>query len=115
MLMNKLNESDVRAARSEVVRIAQALASGSLPFLHGIRRLDALRFDVSPLGHDPDFTLFVAIASQADHLPSEEVRHLCTAAWLQTCDRDTRELEEFYRAQVKSQCEQLAQRFSKTA
>lgn len=113
--MNQLNEGEVLASRQEVIRIAQALASGSLPFLQGIRRLDALRFEVSTLDHDPDFTLFVAIASQADHLPSEEARHLCTAEWLQACDGDARELEGLYRAQVESQCAQLVQRFSRTA
>lgn len=113
--MNQLNEGEVLTSRQEVVHTAQALASGSLPFLDGIRRLDALRFEVSPLDHDPDFTLFVAIASQADHLPNEEVRHLCTPVWLQICDRDVRELEEFYRTQVESQCAKLVQRFSRTA
>jgi hypothetical protein len=74
-----------------------------------------IRFDISPLDHDPDLAIFAAIASQADHLPCEEARKLCAAKWLRTCYREAREIEAFYRAQVESHCAQLTRRFSRTA
>ncbi|AGU51771.1 hypothetical protein VAPA_1c47040 [Variovorax paradoxus B4] len=47
-----------------------------------VRQLAVLRFEVSRLDHDPDFMLFVGVASESDHLPPHELRSQCAPAWL---------------------------------
>ena len=74
--------------------------------------LVALRFQVSCQDHDPDFMMFVAIESLADHVPSTEARALCTPAWLAKCDKDAHQLEKLYRKGVEVACAQLVRRFS---
>ena len=91
--MNGLEKS-----RRAVFDTAGGLAAGKRPFLESIRKLAALRFDVSQDDHDPDFMLFVAIASESDHLPPHEIRSHCTSAWLEKCDRDAQELARIFHA-----------------
>jgi Ser/Thr protein kinase RdoA (MazF antagonist) len=112
---NPLNESQLAVVRAEVVDTARSLSSRELPFLEGVRRLTALRFEVSRDHHDADFMLFVAIGSQADHIPNAEARALCAESWLLQCDKDVRELEHFYAQQVSAACKQLIARFSPEA
>ncbi|CAG1000054.1 hypothetical protein PLCT2_03020 [Planctomycetaceae bacterium] len=112
---NPLNESDRAFVRAEITSTARALSSHGVPFLEGVRKLAALRFEVSQDHHDADFMLFVAIASQADHIPNTEARTLCAESWLAQCDKDTRELEGFYGEEVALACKQLIERFSREA
>jgi hypothetical protein len=112
---NPLNENAVAVARGAVASTARALLSHDLPFLEGVCKLVALRLEVSRDHHDPDFMLFVGIASQADHIPSMEVRALCAESWLAQCDRETKELESFYERAVAVACRQLIERFSREA
>ncbi|RSZ24078.1 DUF2489 domain-containing protein [Variovorax beijingensis] len=95
-----------------VVDTARGLADGTVLFVEGVRQLAALRFEVSRLDHDRDFTLFVAIASESDHLPPHELRSQCASAWLEQCDREARELEVLHRQQVRAACARLVGRFS---
>jgi len=109
--LNSVDEGYPNAAREAVVDAARGLEDGSVPFIDGVRRLAALRFDVSRLDHDPDFMLFVAIASESDHLPSQELRSQCAAAWLEQCDSEALGLEALYRSQVRAACTRLVGRF----
>lgn len=110
--MNTLDEAHLSAARKAVVDAARGVADGTLPFIEGVRRLATLRFEVSRLDHDPDFTLFVAVASASDHLPPQELRSQCAPTWLEQCDREAREFEALHRQQVRSACSRLVDRFS---
>lgn len=107
-----LDEGHLRAAHKAVVDTARGLADGTVPFVEGVRQLAALRFEASRLDHDPDFTLFVAIASESDHLPPHELRSQCASAWLEQRDREARELEVLHRQQVRAACARLVGRFS---
>lgn len=110
--MNRLDEVQQDEACKAVLDVVRGLAAGTVPFVEGVRRLTALRFDVSWLDHDPDFMLFVAIESESDHLPPHEIRNRCTPAWLEQCDSEAREIETFYRQQVRVACARLVGRFS---
>ncbi len=107
-----LDENHLRVVRKAVVDAARGLADGTAPFVEGVRQLAALRFEVLRLDHDPDFSLFVAIASESDHLPPHELRSRCALAWLEQCDREARELEVLHRQQVRNACARLVARFS---
>lgn len=110
--MNRLDEGQLGEACQAVVDAARALAAGTVPFVEGVRQLAALRSDVSRLDHDPDFMLFVGVASEADHLPSKDLRSQCSPAWLEQCDREAQELEAFYRDNIRAACVRLVGRFS---
>ena len=111
--MNTVDEGQFgAAARRAVVDAAGGLADGTVPFVEGVRQLAALSFEVSRLDHDPDFTLFVAVANEADHLPPHELRSQCAPAWQEQCDREARELEALHGQKVRAACARLVGRFS---
>ena len=110
--MDRFEERQVAEAQKAVVETAYGLAGGSIPFMEGVRQLAFLRFEASKLDHDPDFMVFVAIASESDHIPPQAIRDQCTPDWLERCDNDARELETMYRQQVRAACELLVRRFS---
>ncbi|ODR87945.1 hypothetical protein ABT47_10215 [Shewanella xiamenensis] len=83
--------------------------------LEGVRRLAALSFGGENRNSDPDFSLFVAIDSETDHLPGEATRSSCSAAWLEKCDRELEEIEKYYGASINSACERLVARFGSVA
>ena len=85
---NPLNEEHALAVRTESRRTAEALRSGALPFLDGVRKLSALRHQVSASGNDEDFTPFLAVDSETDHLPSQSALAFCSEAWLAKCEAE---------------------------
>lgn len=110
--MNRLDEGQLRKVYDEVVSAAKELAAGQVSFVDGIRRVAAMRWLASPIDHDPDFMLFVGIDSESDHLPGIENRPQCAQAWLDQCDKEARELESFWSAEVRTACAVLVARFS---
>ncbi|MDR0258564.1 MAG: hypothetical protein LBI76_02060 [Comamonas sp.] len=98
--------------KNAVVNTARDLADRRIPFIEGIRLLAALRFSDSRLEKDPDFMLFVAIASETDHHPSPEVRRHCSPAWLEKCDSEALALQEEHLRLVRLACDRLIERFA---
>ena len=113
--MNPLNENDVAALRGEITRTAHALRSRELPFLDGVRRLNALGHEVSLAGHDADFVIFLVVESDTDHIPNFGARAMCAQTWLDQCDNEVKEVEEFYGQEVDAACEKLVERFTNGA
>jgi hypothetical protein len=109
--MEQTMPSEQPSASFAVLRSAHALISGEVAFLDGVRKLASLRFQASGVDQDPDFMLFVAVDSQADHIPNDGVRQLCSQAWLDQCDKDARELEAIYGAEIRAACHTLTDRF----
>lgn len=106
------HESYTQQVRRDVVNAAKELEAGQVDFIDGIRRLSSMRHLVSQTEHDPDFALFVAIDSETDHLPGTPQRSSCSAAWLEQCDREIRQAETLYSAQVRHGCTSLIARFT---
>ncbi|MDR0787279.1 MAG: hypothetical protein LBG44_05380 [Gemmatimonadota bacterium] len=113
--MNPLNGKEVAAEQQEVVISANGLMQGTLPFLEGVRKLVDVRSRLSGTENDPDFLLFVAIESQADHIPNAEMRALCSQSWLEKCDAEVNDIAAFYQTAVMAACERLVRRFSHAA
>jgi hypothetical protein len=67
-------DTEALEARKEMMRTAQAMLSGALPFIEGAIRIDALRIGLSD--QDPLLRPFVLIASETDALPLGKVRDL---------------------------------------
>ncbi|MDH1291438.1 hypothetical protein N5C43_09235 [Comamonas terrigena] len=80
-------------AQKAVVETAYGLAGGSIPFMEGVRQHALLRFKASKLDHDPDFMVFVVIASELNHLPPQAILDQCAQDWLEQCDNDAMELD----------------------
>jgi hypothetical protein len=83
------NPDQLNAAKANLVAVARELDAGHIHLIDGIRRILSLKCSVSQLEHDADFSTFVAVDSESDHLPGAEQRNLCTQAWLTECDLQT--------------------------
>jgi hypothetical protein len=59
--------------------------------------------------------LFVAIASQTDHLPIGDVRKHYSRNALQKVDAEIQSVEKYYRPQIQTACEKLIARFNDDA
>jgi len=105
------NKEYMTAKRSEVAKVARELRDGCISVVEGAWRLSALQREVTRADFDDDFMLFVAIASETDHLPVGEVRRRYSKAALQKADSEIKKVEEFYRAKVAEACEKLLVRF----
>lgn len=62
---------------------------------------------------DPDFVVFGAIASNADHLPFGQVRSQWSTAALARADEEIEGITEGSRTQVRQACENVIARFSR--
>ena len=108
--LNNLYQLNI--AKANLVAVAKELDAGRIHFIDGIRRILSLKWSVSQLEHDADFSTFVAVDSESDHLPGAEQRHLCSQAWLKECDLQTARLEAFWGREARVACVALVTRFS---
>ncbi|MBI5633633.1 MAG: hypothetical protein HZA15_09170 [Nitrospirae bacterium] len=109
------NEQYMNSKRQEVVNIAKDYLNKKIEYILAIRSLTYLKHKVSDDDFDQDFILFVAIDSETDHLPSNELRANCSESWLKKCDKEIKESEEFYRDQMNEACCKLIKRFERSA
>lgn len=110
---NPLNEEQLRASQQRVVRTAQDLISGSQPFIDAVRKIVALRFHVAASQDDPDFTPFVALDSETDHLPPESAMAHCTDEWKAQSAKEVQSAILLHGPTIFAACERLIQRFAK--
>ena len=110
---NPLNEEQVRASQQRVVHAAQNLISGSQGFIEGVRKIVALRFHVASSQDDPDFTPFVAVDSETDHLPPESAMAHCTDEWKAQSAEEIKSVILLHGPTIFAACERLIHRFAK--
>ena len=110
--INRLDERQVAALHAEVVCLASALFRRSLPLLAGVRALSSLSHTLEAEVDDPDFSLFVAIDSETDHLPNAEARAVSSSTWLEQCDRELADVERVHGAAITAACERLLFRYA---
>ena len=97
--------------RWEVVEVASGLLEGKIDFLSGVRHLSRLRHEVSDNDFDPDFMLFVGIASETDHIPPLKLRESCSESWLKKCDEEIEDVKELNKVEMAEACKKLISRF----
>src|SRR5579862_1661637 len=68
------NEEHVTSVRRQVVALVQDMLCDHLCFLEGARLLASLQHEAAVEADDPDFTVFVGIASETDNLPIGRLR-----------------------------------------
>lgn len=102
---NPLNETHVASACAAVIVAAKGLHSGDLPFIEAVRTISAQRFCVPGAQDSPDFSLFAAIDSETDHLPTAQMRAQCSASWLEACDRTEAAVAAAHADAVSAACD----------
>lgn len=102
-------------ATQRVVHLSNAILGGELGVIEGSRRICDTHAEHASLRDDADFDVFVAIESETDHLPIDEVRAHWSPDALLVKDREIRAAEEFYRESAIAACRRLIERFSEEA
>jgi hypothetical protein len=74
--------------------------------VEGARRLSGLEHRLAA-EHDPDFTFFIGVDSETDHLPLGDVRQHWAADALRKKDEELSSLEGFFRADALCACRNL--------
>lgn len=107
-----MSDQDLLDARREVVESATAILDGRLGVLEGCKQLSTIglrlltdRFD------DADFSLFDAIASESDNLPTGSERQYWSAEELAQADREIARYEAVVRDDVHAVCRNVLVRF----
>jgi len=94
-----------------IVKVAQAILNGTMDVIEGSRMLHGLGHDVCADDLDPDFSIFVVVDSDTDHLPIGEVRQLWAENILVEKDEEIRKIKAFYKDDVLQTCSSLILRF----
>lgn len=109
------NEDHWKFLSGKIVAAAHAILSGELgSIIAGARRLCALGHEIGA-DRDADFTFFVGLESETDHLPVGEVRQHWNAGALRELDVEIGRYEAFYRERAFEICRQLIQKYDHAA
>lgn len=90
----------------ELRKTATAILEEQIDFLEGVRTICDLRGSWKNID-DPIFHMFILIDSEADHLPSGETRKLWANNALEKCDKELKEIYDFYRNDLFAACNNL--------
>lgn len=64
-----LDEQHVASVRAQIVQLVESMLAGNICFIEGAQQLTSLRHQAAIADNDPDFLVFVGVASNTDHLP----------------------------------------------
>jgi hypothetical protein len=106
-----LNEREIEARRS-LVASAAAMLTGETSFFEGAAQVLSLRQAIGGVvDFDPDFTAFVAIGSETDHLPLKAQQHLWNKEALAKLNPEFLKIETWAAAFASEACRRLIARF----
>ncbi|AMC34456.1 DUF2489 domain-containing protein [Janthinobacterium sp. B9-8] len=105
------NESDVLSVRKRIGVIAFSMLDGEVGFLDGAIELASLRHEAAVEENDPDFMVFVVIASEIDHLPIGEPRVFWCKEALTKHQPEIEAKNAWAKSVGMSACLHLAERF----
>jgi|ERR1035441_820539 hypothetical protein len=108
------NEEHRQFVSRKIVAAAQRILSGEIGVIAGARQLCGLGDQVGA-DDDPDFTYFVAIDSQTDHLPIGEVRQLWNPEALREKDAEVAAFEALEREKTFEICRRLIEKYDHDA
>jgi len=114
MTIPSTNQTEILRAQNEVVFIAHSILSGTLGIVEAARQLAILAHRLAA-DRDPDFTFFIGVDSETDHLPVGDVRLRWATDELRRKDEELRECEHFFRADALQVCQSLIQKYGKHA
>ena len=99
----QLRNLERQEAKFEAVRVAQAIVNREIELVPGCRTIQR-PLDGLDLRMDSDFTIFVAVDSEADELPIGDERRHWNPDALEKYDIRLRKLESSYRPSVERAC-----------
>jgi len=105
------DEQQVSIIRQRIVDTAQRMLKGSLSGIEGARILASLRHEAAVREDDPDFMVFVAIASETDDFPADAARQYWSTEALEKLDPTYHQAEKWALDYGKKACESLVHRF----
>ncbi len=106
-----LNESQAQA-RESLVLLCRQMLSGELSFFEGAIQVCGLRFKIGVPEFDSDPLAFVAVESEADHLPPRQVQHRWSKTAPQRLQPEFEQTEVWAKGVAEEACHNLIRRFS---
>ncbi|CAB9492572.1 hypothetical protein [Alteromonas macleodii] len=91
---------------------AKALLNNNSLFIDRVTELSYIGNRIYGQCWETEFHVFGLIASEADHLPLEKVRPLCSKGFLEKSDKEVSELIDFYSQDVENACKAILSKFS---
>lgn len=91
---------------------AKALLNNNSLFIDRVTELSYIGNRIYGQCWETEFHVFGLIASEADHLPLEKVRPLCSQDFLEKSDKEVSELIDFYSQDVGNACKAILSKFS---
>ncbi|WP_461517928.1 hypothetical protein [Porticoccus sp.] len=91
--------------------IAKALLQSDSEYLDKVLHLNALGNSIHGQVWDTEFHVFGVIASDTDHLPTENVRQFCSENMLKNSDSEIEETIKFYKPQVVNACNAILSKY----
>ena len=110
--MKMTHEEYVQKNRGRVGQLAQGMIDGSIHYLEGSIELSSLLYEVDVPENDEDFSAFIGIASEIDHLPIGPPRQYWSKKALARHEPEIQKSIEWAKEFSLSQCKSLAERFS---
>jgi len=104
------NEEHRQFLNGKIAAAARAVLSGELGIIAGARRLCSLGHEIGA-DRDADFTFFIYLESETDHLPVGDVRQHWNAEALRDKDPEIMRVEAFYRERAFEICRRLIQKY----
>ena len=101
-----------REPRQRIAQVSASMLSGDMPFLEGAHELASLRHQIKGGDDDQDFRVFVAIASETDHLPLGPSRQYWAEDALRRHQPEFDAATTWAKQWGMNACESLARRFS---
>ena len=97
--------------RGKIVAICEAMLREEIGIITGSRILKSLGFELFA-DHDEDFSMFVAIDSETDHLPVDFERRNWSIEALERKDKEIENYEASAKADAFETCRKLIKRFA---
>lgn len=107
--MNKviLNESKYKEAAKRATELASYFLAGNEDYLDNAIEMNRVGNELVGEVWDTMFHVFGVIASDTDHLPTQEVRSNCSLAMLKKADKEIESIINFYKSDVASACNEI--------
>jgi hypothetical protein len=99
---NRYDLEEVQSIRTKVVNTAENILSGKTGIIEGARILTAISHKL--VETDTDFLVFIATASETDHLPVGEERGVWAKSALQEKNIEIKQAENYHKEKIFSAC-----------
>ena len=110
-VLSTLMKEYVEKKRREVGQLTKAMLDGTVHYLEGAIKLASLYHELNVPEGDQDFSIFIGISSEIDHLPIGSVREHWSDDALKQREQEIQESIKWAKEISLQQCKSLNQRF----